>query len=184
MYQVWCLEPSEVSKVILWSKWKDFCKPQANDLRARYNLSKIFSQAGSLLMNDIKQFKAISLMHLISKSHKPSIQRYISNCFTRPGLSCYVLVRSQYRIGFLPKLGRWQKDWKVVGQLPDIWGVCLQASPKHKSINWGIIKLTWHNTKRMVKEETFTPGQVNLKLIQARNSNNMLPVTKTSFKPI
>ena len=30
-----CLESSEVSTAILWSKWQDFCKPQANELRIR-----------------------------------------------------------------------------------------------------------------------------------------------------
>ena len=47
VYQAWCLEPSEVSKVILWEKWEDFYKPQGNELRARYDLFKSFIKAGS-----------------------------------------------------------------------------------------------------------------------------------------
>ena len=41
------LGTSEVSITILWSKWEDFCKPQANEPRAIYDLFKSFIQAGS-----------------------------------------------------------------------------------------------------------------------------------------
>ena len=46
MYQVWFLESCTYNHP-LWSKREDFCKPQSNELRVRYDLFKSFSQAGS-----------------------------------------------------------------------------------------------------------------------------------------
>ena len=47
MYQAWCLDPIQISTETLWTAWEEFCKPQANEMRGRYDLLKSFSQAGS-----------------------------------------------------------------------------------------------------------------------------------------
>ena len=70
------------------------------------------------------------------------------------------------QIRVMPKLGTWQK----VRQLPNIYGVCLQANHKHKSINSATSQLTLTNTKRAKRENLHT-WQANPKLLQARNSN-------------
>ena len=58
MYQALCLEPIEVSTAISWSKWEDFCKPQANELRATCDHSSHSakpSHANEMLKTVLKQ---------------------------------------------------------------------------------------------------------------------------------
>ena len=56
IYQVWCLQSSEVSKDILWYKFEDLCKPQANELRTRNALSRHSAKQVHVLMNGITPF--------------------------------------------------------------------------------------------------------------------------------
>ena len=45
IYQAWHVKPYDVSTATVLSKWDNFCKLQATELRARYNLFRSFSQA-------------------------------------------------------------------------------------------------------------------------------------------
>ena len=44
MYISWNLPTEEVTLQTIWSRFKDFCKPQSNAVRARFNLLKAFQQ--------------------------------------------------------------------------------------------------------------------------------------------
>ena len=46
MYEVWCLDSSEISTVTLWSKWEEYCDAQANELKSRYDIVRSFIPAG------------------------------------------------------------------------------------------------------------------------------------------
>ena len=37
-YGFWCLPTEELSLGTIWAKYEDFCKPQANGVRARFDL--------------------------------------------------------------------------------------------------------------------------------------------------
>ena len=40
----WGLTDSEITLAILWTKVEDFCKPQSNEVRARFDLLTSFRQ--------------------------------------------------------------------------------------------------------------------------------------------
>ena len=44
----WCLPADELNLDTIWSKYKDFCKPKANEVRARFDLHTSFSQGNRL----------------------------------------------------------------------------------------------------------------------------------------
>ena len=46
MYQYvpWCLPTEDLSLKVIWSKDEDFCKPQTNEVRARFDLLTSFRQ--------------------------------------------------------------------------------------------------------------------------------------------
>ena len=37
-YVSWCLPPEELCLDVIWSKFEEFCKPQKNEVRARFDL--------------------------------------------------------------------------------------------------------------------------------------------------
>ena len=43
-YVSWYLPDEDLSLEVIWSKYEDFCKPQINKVRARFNLLTIFRQ--------------------------------------------------------------------------------------------------------------------------------------------
>ena len=43
-YVSWCLTHEDLSLDVIWAKFKDFCKPQTNALRTRFNLLTSFRQ--------------------------------------------------------------------------------------------------------------------------------------------
>ena len=43
-YVSWCLPTKDVCLDNIWSKYKDFCKPQVNEVRARFDLLTSFRQ--------------------------------------------------------------------------------------------------------------------------------------------
>ena len=43
-YVSWCLPTEELSLEVIWAKYEDFCKPQTNDVRARFDLVTSFRQ--------------------------------------------------------------------------------------------------------------------------------------------
>ena len=43
-YVSWCLPADELNMDTIWSKYEDFCKPQANEVRARFDLLTGFHQ--------------------------------------------------------------------------------------------------------------------------------------------
>ena len=43
-YVSWCLLSAELSLDTIWAKFEDFCKPQANEVRARFHLLTSFCQ--------------------------------------------------------------------------------------------------------------------------------------------
>ena len=92
-----CLEPSEVSTAILWSKWI-LANQQANELRARYDPFKIFSQAGSFV--DECYNTVLKQLALYSNFKKPQgFYPEISFYFVyKTRLS--LLVRSNYGLEF------------------------------------------------------------------------------------
>ena len=45
----WDLTPKETSLEIIWQKFKEFCKPQTNEIRARFNLLTSFRQEDHLM---------------------------------------------------------------------------------------------------------------------------------------
>ena len=43
-YVSWCLPPEELCLDVIWNKFEDFCKPQTNEVRARFDLLTTFRQ--------------------------------------------------------------------------------------------------------------------------------------------
>ena len=43
-YVSWCLPPDELCLDTIWVKCDDFCRPQVNEVRARFDLLTIFRQ--------------------------------------------------------------------------------------------------------------------------------------------
>ena len=43
-YVSWCLSTEDVSLEVIWAKHEDFCKPQTNAVRARFDLLTSFRQ--------------------------------------------------------------------------------------------------------------------------------------------
>ena len=43
-YVSWCLPMEDLCLDTIWSKYEDFCKPQANEVRARFDLLTSFRQ--------------------------------------------------------------------------------------------------------------------------------------------
>ena len=43
-YVSWCLPQEELCLEMIWNKFKEFCKPQTNEVRARFDLLKSFRQ--------------------------------------------------------------------------------------------------------------------------------------------
>ena len=43
-YVSWCLPTEHLSLAVTWSKYEDFCKPQTNEVRARFDLLTSFRQ--------------------------------------------------------------------------------------------------------------------------------------------
>ena len=43
-YVSWCLPPEDFSLDIIWAKLEDFCKPQTNEVGARFDLLTSFKQ--------------------------------------------------------------------------------------------------------------------------------------------
>ena len=50
-YISWCLSQEELCLEIIWKKFEDFCKPQTNELRARFDLLTSFCQ-GEISVNE------------------------------------------------------------------------------------------------------------------------------------
>ena len=43
-YVAWCLPAEDLSLEVIWAKYEDFCKPQTNEVRARFDLLTSFRQ--------------------------------------------------------------------------------------------------------------------------------------------
>ena len=43
-YMLWCLPKEDLSLDVIWSKYEDFCKPQTNEMRARFDMLTSFRQ--------------------------------------------------------------------------------------------------------------------------------------------
>ena len=43
-YVSWDLPPEDLSLKVIWKKFEDFCKPQTNEIRARFDLLSSFRQ--------------------------------------------------------------------------------------------------------------------------------------------
>ena len=43
-YVSWCLSPEYLCFEVIWTKFKEFCKPQTNEVRARFDLLTSFRQ--------------------------------------------------------------------------------------------------------------------------------------------
>ena len=43
-YVSWCLPAEDLSLKVTWAKYEDFCKPQTNVVRARFDLLTSFRQ--------------------------------------------------------------------------------------------------------------------------------------------
>ena len=43
-YVSWCLPPEDLSFDVIWAEIEDFCKPQTNEVRARFDLLTSFRQ--------------------------------------------------------------------------------------------------------------------------------------------
>ena len=43
-YVSWCLLNKDLSLDVIWSKYEDFCKPQTNEVRVRFDLLTSFRQ--------------------------------------------------------------------------------------------------------------------------------------------
>ena len=43
-YVSWCLPSEDLSLNVIWAKFEDFCKPQTNEVRARFDLLTSFRQ--------------------------------------------------------------------------------------------------------------------------------------------
>ena len=43
-YVSWCLPPEELCLKVHWTKFQEFCKPQTNEVRARFDLLTSFRQ--------------------------------------------------------------------------------------------------------------------------------------------
>ena len=41
-YVSWCLPNEDLSLEVIWSKYEDFCKPETNEVRARFDLLTSF----------------------------------------------------------------------------------------------------------------------------------------------
>ena len=50
-YVSWCLLPEDLSLDVMWAKFEDFCKPQTNEVRARFHLLTSFRQ-GNFSVDD------------------------------------------------------------------------------------------------------------------------------------
>ena len=48
-YVSWCLPTEELRLDTVWSKYEDFCKPQANEVRAKFDLLTSFRQGNRLV---------------------------------------------------------------------------------------------------------------------------------------
>ena len=48
-YMSWCLSPEDLSLEVIWSKYEGFCKPQTNEMRARFDLLTSFRQGNRSL---------------------------------------------------------------------------------------------------------------------------------------
>ena len=44
-YVSWCLPTEDLSLDVIWAKFEDFCKPQTNEVRARFDLLTSFRQS-------------------------------------------------------------------------------------------------------------------------------------------
>ena len=43
-YVSWCLPAEDLSLDVIWAKYEDFCKPQTNEVRAKFDLLTSFNQ--------------------------------------------------------------------------------------------------------------------------------------------
>ena len=50
-YVSWCLNTEDLSLEVIWAKYEDFCKPQTNEVRTRFDLHTTFRQ-GSHSVNE------------------------------------------------------------------------------------------------------------------------------------
>ena len=51
-YVSWCLPAEDLSLDVIWAKYEDFCKPQTNEVRTRFDLLTSFKQ-GNRSVNEL-----------------------------------------------------------------------------------------------------------------------------------
>ena len=70
-YTSWNLPNEDLSLEIIWKKFEEFCKPQANELRARFNLLTSFRQADMSVDEWYNAVQTqIALSKYLQKQHK------------------------------------------------------------------------------------------------------------------
>ena len=56
-YSCWNLSSEELTLEVLWEKCEQFCKPQSNEVRARFDLLTSFRKAIEVLMSGTLLYK-------------------------------------------------------------------------------------------------------------------------------
>ena len=56
-YVSWNLPPSELTIDIIWGKYKEYCKLQSNDIRARFDLLNSSSRVTVVWMSGIMWYR-------------------------------------------------------------------------------------------------------------------------------
>ena len=70
-YISWNLPNEDLSLEIIWKKYEEFCKPQANELRARFDLLTSFRQAD---MSVDEWYNAVQTQVALSKYPPETVQ--------------------------------------------------------------------------------------------------------------
>ena len=56
-YVCWGLPTAQLTLEIIWGRFEEFCKPQSNEVHARFHLLTSFRQGSKVLMNGTMQCK-------------------------------------------------------------------------------------------------------------------------------
>ena len=105
-YVSWCLPPEDLSLDVIWAKFEDFCKPQINEVRARFDLLTGFRQGNhsvkfvSNTINDsnidLDKFCASKVRQLAKKMESlKSTARHIKADASDPQVAQVNLMRHQ-----------------------------------------------------------------------------------------
>ena len=77
-YVSWNLSSNELTLDIIWGKYEEYCKPQSNEVRARFDLLTSFCQGNRSIDEWYNAVQAqVNLVKYPPKTAKISTQRYI-----------------------------------------------------------------------------------------------------------